>query len=412
MKMGVLSFFCFVFVNFSFATSLPPSNLEYSVNSKTSVDLNMFSPQKFLIQIKNMSVISEDLKGKIFIYHKGLLYHGKNTSIYAEGLLENEFKNELNKRTIKFSKSLFIWRWFVPIAFADSEASCEAIPLFDKLGQLNESLKFTDFTTTIKNCDFSISQMFDEQIKSVQKLGSDIYDGRIWSQISNAVKSINEIVPTLYDKLVIPLSDLFSKAPALVNSLVCEFTRKKIGGIVLGAFSGGAGVTAMVVKTSAEINELLQKVSVLQKNKKALELVTQLDRNGKLDKETINRILQMENDLPDFHKNLNVKFRTEENLAKHFERHKGEMGFKSAEEYQEAAKRFVKQNGDANTAVYPLPNGDYNKVNFTTGEMVVTNKYGNIITYFKLSCRHEHEQMLFMLYSKEAPNMGICRDRN
>ena len=407
-----LSLFYFILMDHSFATvEVSSLNLQYIIPVKTSIQLRLaVFPGKFVVRAKNMQIKNRNMWGTILSHHKGLLYHNEKESVYAEGFTESEFRNEVEGS--QFSKVHFVWRLFFSIALAQNGNSCEnANSRLGNLSDLNQALKFSDLTSIVKNCDFSVTQIFEDQIKSVQNIAGNIYDGKIWSQLSNAVNTLKEIIPAIYDKLVVPIRELFSEAPALANSLICDFTQKKVGGIALTALTGGAGLSSMLVKTSLEINDLYGKVSVLRKNKKALEMVKQLSRNGGLDKETIDRILKMENDLPDSHKNLNVRFRTDENLLKHFERHKDEMGFKTAEEYQDAAKRFVKEPGNPDTVAYRLPNGDFNKANFSTGEMVVTNQYGNIITYFKLSCRTEQERLLFVLYSKEAASKGICRDR-
>ncbi len=387
-------------------------NLTYQrlgpVTASVSFDVHS---TKMIVKLRNLKPLTAGYLNEIVPYHKGFLFHSATEAVYAEGFSPDELEREV--RESKFSKRSFVLSLLVPRALAADEKCIVKSNEIETFSRINHGLKLADLTKMIGKCDFSISKIIERQVNTATEIGATIkgaFTGELWNKISETIKVTREMIPAIYDKLVVPLGELLATVPALAQALVCEFAENKVGQIAMTVFAGGLGLPAALAKTSAEIAELLKKVSVLSKSTKALRMVQELQKHGRLDEKTVERIFRLENDVPSSHKALNVKFRTDENMLKHFEKHKDELGFRTPEEYQAGAQKLVKKNGDTNTVVYPLPNGDFNKVDLATGEMVVTNKYGNIITYFKLGCKAEHEKLLFMLYSKEASQMGICRD--
>ena len=384
--LGIIFIFCILNIQ---ANSSEISKENYVSNGRL-IALFSWRPtsSKFLIRIKNLTTTDTTRIGTIMPYHKGWLFYGRAETIYGENFSEVEFNNEIKQSN--FQKANFASIFLGDLAWADALSCRDQSRDLEMIANIDRNLKTSEFAKILKQCNFSISKIIEKQINDAKELANGVLSGSLWEQISNAIQSIREIIPEIYEKLILPLEKLSQTAPEVANSLACGFAEKKIGHLALAAVSGGTGIPTIVARTGVEIAELLAKVSVLQKSKRAMQLLTKLSEKKLLDQETIDRVLKMENDIPDSTKSLNVKFRADDNLSKHFDRHGSEMGFKDKTEYEEAAKRFVRRKGDENTVVYPLPNGDFNKINLLTNEMVVTNKYGNIITYFKLTCQAEH----------------------
>lgn len=385
-------------------------DLNYRLKNEIIASIKIDVPlKKFFLKIKNLTVINQKLMNQYFKLKKGYIYHTDSYSAYAEGYTQREFEDEIQSAV--HSASFYFYQIFVPQAWSDDGCTIRSNQI-DNFSTINHEMKLTSFTNILGTCDYSISNIIEEQLNQTKNLASDIVSGDIWKKVSDAVISIHDLIPQLYDQLIIPMGNLISVVPEIAKHLICDFAESKFSNIAFVALTGGSSLVSTVVRTGIEATELVHKVKVLQKNEKALRLIQQLQQRNLLDKEIIEKILKFNSDVPVEHKGLNVRFRTDKSKIKHFEKHGEEMGFQNISDYEEAAQKFLKSPGNKNTVSYQQSGGDLIKLDFEIEEYIVTNKYGNIISYYKLTCKNEYDKILYILYEKEAKDKGVCLERN
>lgn len=90
---------------------------------------------------------------------------------------------------------------------------------------------------------------------------------------------------------------------------------------------------------------------------------------------------------------ITMGFTSRTNLLTHFRKHGGELGFKFAEQYGAAARRFVGTAGTEGVQTIVTKAGDRLIYNAATREFAVVNKAGKIVSYFKAGGKYWRAQL-------------------
>ncbi|MBY0413057.1 MAG: hypothetical protein K2Q18_02775 [Bdellovibrionales bacterium] len=377
-------------------------NFEYQINALE---------KKWLLKVKNIELQNKELIGAILNTPKGLLYHHEDGAVYyAEGLSKDEFIKAI-KRSDRVFDYYYVLNLLVPKTYA-ADVACDTSfldfqnPGFEKLGNAFGKISVNSL---IKKCDFSISNIFESQLDSFKELGSALFSGNIWSTISNATNSFLELIPMIKDQVLPALSELIQYAPQLAEKMICNFTEKKVGALVLSTFTGGITTGPLLAATLIETAKLVEKISILTKNRKLLSYVMELEKRKLLNKDIIESLSKL---LPDIPANLKIpannRFRNPDNKKNHYDKHGKELGVKSEEEYEAKAKAFAQSDASKHSVGFTEKNGDQVKWDTETDEMLVLNKYGNFVTYFKLNCKNKFEKLLYVVLPKEQKST-VCK---
>lgn len=403
---------CSIVFIFSFFAQLAIANesFRYKKVDQVHFDFKIDAlKNNWIVKVSHLELTDNKKLNIVYEVANGLLYHKANGEIYySEGLTKKEFLRLIN--TSEPFNFYYVLNIFFPEAIAQN-LNCQTNMIdlsLPGLSGLDSSFGKINLTQMLKKCDFSFSNIFEMQFESFKDLGSDIFSGNIWNNISNATNSFIKLLPLIKDQVLPAMSALAASAPQLVEKLFCNFTEKKVGAIVLSTFSGGMTAVPVIASTVNDVNKLIEKISILSTNKKLLNLVVDLEKRKLLSKDFIESISKMTKDLPDSLKNPQTnRFRALENRKVHFDKHSEALGVKSELEYEEKAKKFASSQSTNNTISFTEKGGDVIKWDTSTDEMLVVNKYGNFITYFKSNCKNEFEKLLYVILPKDKKK-DIC----
>ena len=82
-------------------------------------------------------------------------------------------------------------------------------------------------------------------------------------------------------------------------------------------------------------------------------------------------------------RNPNLDFNEGKSLEKHYNAHGKEMGFESANDYLQGARKFLDDTKASSMQSFTSAQGTYFQYNPVSNEFGIINQYGGISTYFK-----------------------------
>lgn len=409
MRFSFLLLFILLIPKLSFS-AVELSSLKYKKLHKPTFEyrIDIFE-KKWFLKISHLELQNKELIDEVLTTEKGLLYHTEDGSAYyAEGMSVSEFKKAIIK---KDAGLYYVLNLLVSPSYA-SDINCNTStidlmnPAFTKLG---EGLDKLDVFSMVQKCDFSISNIFETQLDSFKELGATLFSGNFWNTISKATNDIINLLPIIKEQVMPALAGLIGYAPQLAEKLFCNFTEKKVGALILSTATGGMTAAPMIAATVNDSLKLVEKIKIITENKKLLSFVAELEKRKLLTKEMIESVSKMVPDIPDTLKNTQTnRFRAAENRKVHHEKHGKSLEANTEAEYEEKAKAFAGSKSTPHTVSFTEKNGDVIKWDTHSDEMLVLNKYGNFITYFKLNCKNEFEKLLYVILPKEQKST-VCK---
>lgn len=385
------------------------SQIEYVISQPIRVHLvwSLENPRWHIriqgLKLRDTLELKDKFKDKSVSWVMGRIFHRHDgTIIYGEGYTLGEFS-----RLVEEHSKTSLWNaFFVPLAYADS-CSAQKDPLQPLKREIDSQL-IQVISKTIKSCDFSISEIIQDQINKAGKDITAIMDGSFFQNISSGLVAIREMLPRFYSALIVPMQELMQIVPSVAQALVCNSIKDKMGGMALAAITGGSGLPAALVRITKETATTLNKVQLLTNNRRVLYLAKKLDSEGKLDSAIVKRFVEMDDDFPSGIKRSLSGFADHRLMRMHIDKHGKELGFKSDDQYINAANKFTKSVSRENIAVRQ-PNGDYYKWNTRTNEVAIVKSDGTLRTYFKNFCNPPENQLLRMLSGESVDHKNsLC----
>lgn len=336
----------------------------------------------------------------------------KGRSIYLG--FDRSFE-DLRRYSQLYSSNLSTPPFFLFIKTAEANSDCSKNELEKTIGDVNDQVNQLSLTNSLKNCHFNLKDLIQKKIKEAKETLEALGQfnlGDFIASIKKSFQALKEIAPHFNKKIIMPLQKIQEQAPRLANLMLCSFAENKIGDLMIAATIPG-GAIRISTKTLHDILEFSERIGHLAGNRKALLLLIQLEKRGLLSEEVLKRISEVSNDFDGQLKravsNKHHGFRDHHKMLEHAEKHAKEMGFKSNEEYLEAAHNFVKRT-DTNCLAANLPDGGHVKWNTKTNEYVVLTKEGQIQSYYRKTCKDESDMLLVLVTThSDLIRKGICR---
>jgi hypothetical protein len=375
------------------------------------VILEIRLPEKSLQSLQNSLPSLIELQNETFMFEKDRL-------IWGYGLTQRELKVLLKEATAchqmnRNPRTALLW---LNSAYASDIRLCDLKNDPKDVSELSTRVNSMAISDFVKKCDYNfenlISKKIDELKETWKKLEGASLEGFL-TALKDGFKALKEILPQINAKIIQPLIDLAEKVPPLANKLVCDFVENKVGDVFLTLASGPAGLARLTAKTGQDIAEFASKIYKFTHNGTASLFVVELHRQGKLKPELLSRLTQMQNDIPAELKQQISKrfhgFHTHEKMRDHIDKHKKEMGFRSDEDYLNAAHHFAKHI-DKDNIVFVESSGLFKKWNTKSDEFLVLDSRGRILTYYKQSCNDRAEKLLVLVLSLDEKNQqGVCK---
>lgn len=289
-----------------------------------------------------------------------------------------------------------ISKLFLPEASAQACAQAN-----NPLGQIAGEIGVSNVMDALKTCNWSITDMLAEAYRAAGNAAANLISGKFIEDLAKIPAGIERLVTDFSTEILPAIQNLVRLFPELWDALVCQFAQDGVRNVIFAAVIPGAGTTAAVARIAVNMEEFRAKVTqLLHSSGKFIELLRGLKErgNGKISRPHAAAIAALQFDLP-FSPTRWAGNRT---LQAHFDRHKTNVSRASVADYERASLEFGRKKTPT-TMVTKTKDGGWVKYDADSRELLVTNRQGEILSYYRADRGTSTERFASFLEGRIAP---------